>query len=92
MRRDRLGAPRPNTRSRHVVDESPMIAPSGPRGQMRLMTEVRSEQMVHRGQSGRRIRYNSRAVFVAHDRWTSFSRDGREGLYCEELDVYTYLT
>lgn len=32
-KRDRLDALPRNTRSRHVVDESPMIAPSGPRGQ-----------------------------------------------------------
>jgi hypothetical protein len=94
MRRDRHDRPSRN-------------APSGPRGQaqrkqgpnqnpisdqMRLTTEVHSEHMVHKAQSGRQIRYKGRAVFVARDRWTSFSRDGREGLYCEELDVYTYLT
>jgi hypothetical protein len=105
--RDRLDEPRPNTRSKHVVDESPMNVPSGPRGQAqrkqgpcqnpisaqtRSMTEVHSEQTVHRGRSGRQIRYNGRAVFVARDRWTSFSRDSREGLCCEELNVYTYLT
>jgi hypothetical protein len=105
--RDRLDEPRPNTRSRHVVDESPMNVPSGPGGQaqrkqgpcqnpisaqMRSMTEVHSEQTVRRGRSGRQIRYNGRAVFVARDRWTSFSRDSREGLCCEELNVYTYLT
>jgi hypothetical protein len=105
--RDGLDAPRPITRSRHVVNESPMKAPSGPRGQaqrkqgpsqnpisdqIRLMTEVHSEHMVHKGQSGRQIRHKSRAVFVARNWWTPFSRDGREGVYCEELDVYTYLT
>ena len=60
--------------------------------QMQLTTRVSSEQMVHKGKPGQRIRYNGRAVFVASDWWTAFSRDGRNGLYCPELDVYTYLT
>jgi hypothetical protein len=75
---------------RHSGKQGPSQNPIS--DQMRLMTEVHSEQMVHKGQSGRRIRHNSRAVFVARGRWTSFSRDGREGLYCEELGVYTYVT
>ena len=60
--------------------------------QMRLMSEVHSKHLVNIGQSGRQIRCKNQAVFVARARWMPFSRDSRKGLYCKELDVYTYLT
>ncbi len=88
----------PSTHSRHAADKPRTELRQGLRRQsqrlqdQRLITEVPSEQMVHKGKTGQRIRYNSGTVFVARDRWTAFSRNGRDGLYCAELDVYTYLT
>jgi hypothetical protein len=52
--------------------------------------EVASERMRHKGVLGWCIKRESKSIFVPDSQWTSSKKDGRNSLFCDRLDVFTY--